>query len=248
METRHEAPPAGTTAFTAEAMELGRRVVVPWLAWLVGLTALSVVAGLVVTRVLEDSVVRFDVETAEALVASRTATVDAITAAATVLADSPNVAVLWVVAMAVAAWWTRSLHLSIFLLATIGGEKLTYLFTSVIVGRPRPSVEALGTVHATTSFPSGHIGSAFVLYGGIALAVLWHDAMKRGRWRPFVVRVAVGCGVLAIAALVGFSRMYRGHHFLSDVVWGALLGVGWLVLGWRLVLRGGVRSDRRLAS
>lgn len=248
MRTRNEAPPAGAHRWTPEAAELGRHVGVPWLAWLAGLTALSVAVGLAVTRALEESVVRFDVETAEALAAGRIATVNAVTAAATVLADSANVAVLWVVAMVVAAWRTRSLRLSVFLLATIGGEKLTYLFTSVIVGRPRPSVEALGKVHATTSFPSGHIGSAFVLYGGVALAVLWHDAVKRGRWRPVAVRVAVGIGVVAIAVLVGFSRMYRGHHFLSDVMWGALLGVVWLALGWRLVLRGDVRSGRSPAS
>jgi hypothetical protein len=203
-----------------EAAALGREAGIPGAVALAVMTALSVALGFLVTKGLGGSVVRADVDVAEALVAARTSTMTAVTGAATVLADSLNVALLWVAAMAVAAWRTRSLRASFFLLTAIGGEKLTYLFTGTIVGRPRPSVEALGTVHATHSFPSGHVGSAIVLYGGIVIAILWHDAATRGRWRPLALRVALGLAVL------------------GDVIWGAALGVIWIVLGWRWVLRG----------
>lgn len=221
-----------------EAALLGREAGLPAVAALLLMTALSVALGFLVTKGFGGAVARADVEVAEALVAGRTSTMTAVTGAATVLADSLNVALLWAAAMAVAAWRTKSLRASFFLLTAIGGEKLTYLFTGTIVGRPRPSVDAIGIVHATHSFPSGHVGSAIVLYGGIAIAVLWHDAATRGRWRPLALRVGLGLGVLAVAALVAYSRMYRGHHFLSDVIWGAALGVIWIVLGWRWVLRG----------
>lgn len=222
---------------------MGREVGVPAVIAFVILTALSIAVGFLVTRGFGGAVVAFDERLAERLASARTPGLTALTGAATILADSVNVAVLWVAAMVVAAWRTRRLRASVFLLTAIGGEKLNYLLTSIVVGRPRPRVPSLGHVYASNSFPSGHIGSAFVLYGGIAAVLLWHDANRRGRMRPMALRVLVGVAVLAAAVLVGFSRMYRGHHFLSDVLWGAVLGIAWLALAWRLVLAGR-RDDR----
>ena len=153
------------------------------------------------------------------------------------LADSLTVALLWVGAMVLAARWTRSWKIPVFLLVAIGGEKLTYLLTSIVVGRPRPPVPPLGEVYATNSFPSGHVGSAIVLYGGLVAAALWHDESVRRRTRPVALRVGLTLSVVAITAVVGFSRLYRGHHFVSDVVWGIVLGVAWLAFAYRLVLR-----------
>lgn len=200
-------------------------------------TLVSVGVGLLVTEGFGGAVVRFDRGVSEDLVAARTSRVTAATAVTTVLADSVTVAVLWVAATAIARRWTRSWTTPAFLLAAIGGEKLTYLLTSLIVGRPRPTVPALGSVHAANGFPSGHVGSVFVLYGGAVIAILWHRWSVRG-CRPSVAsRVALAALVLVVALAVAFSRVYRGHHFFSDVVWGAVLGVAWLALAWRLVLR-----------
>lgn len=60
------------------------------------------------------------------------------------------------------------------------------------------------------SFPSGHTGAAF----SVAMAVM--KTFTR-RWCKFVSMV--------MATLMGFSRMYVGVHFLSDVTVGAVIGV-----------------------
>jgi undecaprenyl-diphosphatase len=125
----------------------------------------------------------------------------------------------------------------VFLLAAVGGEKLTYLVASSIVDRPRPDVPPLGHVFSTSSFPSGHVASAITLYGGLAVAWLWLDGGRRSRPRSRRVPMVLASGVAALALLVALSRTYRGHHHLSDVVWGALLGVAWLWWAWWLVLR-----------
>jgi undecaprenyl-diphosphatase len=93
--------------------------------------------------------------------------------------------------------------------------------------RPRPPTEiglqALGTVPASPSFPSGHAMTAFAVAGAIALLA------PRLRWP-----------VLAVAALIAFSRVYLGVHFWLDVLAGAGLGIA---IGALIAMAG-----RRLAA
>jgi undecaprenyl-diphosphatase len=56
-----------------------------------------------------------------------------------------------------------------------------------------------------------------------ALAVVFLPAVQR-RWRPWVV------GALAtLVALIGFSRIGLGVHYLTDVIGGFVLGAAWLM-------------------
>ncbi|HVF33171.1 MAG TPA: phosphatase PAP2 family protein [Acidimicrobiales bacterium] len=216
--------------------QAGRRVGVPMAIGLAVLCGWSIAAGEAVTGPLETTVGRWDLELAQSLEAGRTSVLTRLTGAATVLADSVTVAVLWAAAVVVTAWRTKRWELPSFFLCAIGGEKLTYLVTSLVVSRPRPPVEPLGHVFATHSWPSGHVGAALTLYGGVALAVV-----VAGRRRGLGAALAV----LAVVAtlVVAFSRCYRGHHYVSDVVWGALLGAAWLVLAWWAALRQRPASD-----
>ena len=89
-----------------------------------------------------------------------------------------------------------------------------------LIHRPRPEV-FFGLVPTETySFPSGH---AFVpaVYFGILAGILAAGA----RWRAAVV---------VMAAFLGFSRVYLGYHYPSDVVAGWALAVVWLAL-WAIV-------------
>ena len=93
------------------------------------------------------------------------------------------------------------------------------------MGRDRPPVPTVGTTYATSSFPSGHVGTAITLYGGIALIV---GALNGSR--------AVRNGLLVLAALiatvVAYCRMYRGFHFPTDVMAGVAVGTTCLVVSW----------------
>jgi undecaprenyl-diphosphatase len=87
----------------------------------------------------------------------------------------------------------------------------------ILVHRHRPFV----TQWDGYSFPSGHTIGAILLYGTLLLILL---PMIRGRhWKA----LAVVSGVL-LMALVGFSRIALGAHYLTDVVGAMLLGGVWL--------------------
>ena len=82
------------------------------------------------------------------------------------------------------------------------------------VPRARPSVHAetrWGGPRFSSkyhSFPSGHVGASTAFFGVLLIA-----------------RRRVGLVCLAIPILIGFSRMYLGAHYLSDVVCAAVLGI-----------------------
>ncbi len=67
----------------------------------------------------------------------------------------------------------------------------------------------------TSSFPSGHTLAAFAFYTFIAL-----------QQKTIFLKISL----LITAIAVGFSRMYLFQHFITDVVWGALIGLLWAVL------------------
>jgi undecaprenyl-diphosphatase len=212
-----------------------------------GIAAFTVLwsgAGLVVTHTAID---RGDLHLSEWLVRHRTPVLDAVTWVGSGLANSLPVAVLWTVAVVVLAWWTRSWTAPLFICVAIGGEKLTYLLSSLVVGRDRPPVPPLGSVFASHSFPSGHAGAAVALYGGAALVVVARTGKPKGatghgggRGR-LPAAVATGLAVV-ISLLVAFGRVYRGMHYTTDVVAGLLLGVTWLIVARTVTDRPGARE------
>jgi len=129
--------------------------------------------------------------------------------------DWPSHAVLGLLLVAT-AWIHGSRKWSRVFLATLVAMALAGVAGSVIkrtVPRPRPSVHTdthWGGPRFSTkyhSFPSGHVGASTAFFGVLLIA-----------------RRRVGLACLPIPILIGFSRMYVGAHYLSDVVCAAILG------------------------
>ena len=115
--------------------------------------------------------------------------------------------------------WRR---LSMLALCVVGGMLLNVLMKFAF-HRVRPHfVDPVLTLNSY-SFPSGHVAAATIFYG---LGVMWVFGRTRSiHWRSLAVVVAS----LAIA-LVGFSRMLLGVHYLSDIVAAFAESVAWLAL------------------
>ena len=115
------------------------------------------------------------------------------------------------------AWWTAAWVLT----ATALVSPLTDLLKD-LVGRQRPQFAGGGAGYDSLSFPSGHCSGIATLVT-VALVLGWPLLTPVGR------RVWSAVGV-ALVVLVGLTRMWLGVHFLSDVVGGWALGLGWTLL------------------
>ena len=110
------------------------------------------------------------------------------------------------------------------LLSTVvlGGNFLNFCLKHLIQ-RGRPAFDDALFSLPTYSFPSGHAMASTVFYGLFALYV---SSNARPR---YAAAIAVGAAVLMVA-LVSFSRVYLGLHYLSDVLGGLSEGIAWLAL------------------
>ncbi|MGW7330315.1 diacylglycerol kinase family protein [Streptomyces sp. NPDC054840] len=103
-----------------------------------------------------------------------------------------------------------------FLAAAVAAQSAVFLLVTLVVGRARPDVPHLDAAPPTSSFPSGHVGAATALFGGLAV-------LAAGRLRGARRGLVVGL-LLLVPPAVAVSRVYRGMHHPSDVVAGLLNG------------------------
>ena len=117
----------------------------------------------------------------------------------------------------------------------VAGQILKFIFE-----RPRPDVVPHLMVETAASFPSGHSMGAAVTY--LTLGALLARVTARKRVKAYFMLMGVGLSVA-----VGFSRMYLGVHWPTDVLAGWTAGAAWALLCWTaarfLQRRGKVERD-----
>ncbi|WP_206376805.1 phosphatase PAP2 family protein [Sphingomonas sp. G-3-2-10] len=109
-------------------------------------------------------------------------------------------------------------------LSVIGGALLgTGL--KALFDRPRPDLVPHLVEVSNASFPSGHAMNSAVVF--LTLGALLASTHRSRRVRIYLISVAVG-----LTLAVGFSRVYLGVHWPSDVVAGWCIGAAWAILCW----------------
>jgi membrane-associated phospholipid phosphatase len=132
--------------------------------------------------------------------------------------------VLIVVVLEIAAllWFRRRWNdLTLWLMVIIGGFVLNLVLRQALQG-PRPYLENTAVIQQNTGFPSGHTMMALVTYGLLAYGLRGFLSLRR--WLLMV------SGLLVLVLLIGYSRMFFGFHYVSDVVGGYIAGLFWLSL------------------
>lgn len=217
------AEPAPTAQLRPTTWPMGTPQWAALLASYLGLVAIWTGLGLALTGPLENTaVVRFDERVAVWFAKHRTPTLDTYTLWGSELSGTLikiiATALLALVLFLIWRSWIEPLLLALSLIL----EAATFITVTWLVGRPRPDVPRLEGSPVDSSFPSGHAAAA-AAYG--ALVVIVFRRTDRRSVRSLAVVLCI-----AIPAVVGLSRMYRGMHYLSDVLAGVLLGVASVIL------------------
>ena len=223
------------------------RVTRPGLVWTaallvicyLGLTAIWAGLGFLVTGPFAAWVGAMDRDVATWLVEQRTPGLDDWSQVGSMLAETLvkiiGTAIVAVVMFIVWRSWREPFLICFALIL----EASVFITVTWIVGRPRPGVVALDEVSVGTSFPSGHAAAA-AAYGAVAIVIF-------ERTRKLWIRALTVVLAVAVPPIVGIARMYRGVHYLTDVIAGILLGVACVVAVYVIVRhrfeRGGLQHS-----
>lgn len=121
-------------------------------------------------------------------------------------------------------WRWRSRTPLILMLIAVGGSLTMTTVGKAIVGRARPPLaEAVPPYEYAFSFPSGHALNSTVIAGMVAY-------LLARKLRTPVARAGAVVVAVVWAVAMGLSRVFLGHHWLTDVMFGWVLGAAWLAL------------------
>ena len=197
---------------------LGRHLTIGLIVSALGLWLFAAITEDVISR---EPLTQFDVALLEWLHARATPAGYATFNAITQLGSGVT---MWAVGLAVAvvlAVRRQRIVLIGWVAAFAGGGILNWVLKQAIQ-RPRPPYATAFIQDASWSFPSGHAMTSLIGYGMLAyvLVTLW---VQRRSWQ---VSMVVAATLLVVT--IGFSRLYLGVHYFSDVVGGYAAGVLWL--------------------
>lgn len=126
----------------------------------------------------------------------------------------------WIVIIIFMFVFKKTRRVSIIAAISVGATSAIGYLIKNLVGRQRPTfvsdaIIVVGEKSDSFSFPSGHTLMSFAC----ALILLRYD--KR-----------IGIPAVCFAALIGFSRIYLGEHYVTDVIAGFLLALAVSSVVW----------------
>lgn len=116
-------------------------------------------------------------------------------------------------------WWRWRWRIATIFAITCGGGAVLSTGLKLFFGKSRPQLWSQLITETSYSFPSGHALGSMVLYG--FLAYLLAQRFPLQKWLIY------GIAVVLIGS-IGFSRLYLGIHWPTDVLAGYSIGFLWL--------------------
>jgi undecaprenyl-diphosphatase len=110
-----------------------------------------------------------------------------------------------------------------FVAVSITGGAIVSVLLKSVFERARPDVVPHLVLVDTSSFPSGHAMNSAIVF--LTLGALLTRTQKDRGTRIYLIAVAI-----LLTLLVGFSRVYLGVHWPSDVIAGWIVGAAWATL------------------
>jgi len=177
-------------------------------------------AGVVEDLITSDPIVAADIRIANLFFVFRTHILTNIFSWITLLGKSQVILSFIVISITLFWLWRKKYYILSLFIAVTGSEAFTYL-GKIAFHRPRPEL-AVYSEHSF-SFPSGHATIAVAFYGFVGY-VLMRFVQSWNR------KVNILFTTILIIIAIGFSRVYLGVHYISDVWCGYLVGAMWLII------------------
>ena len=114
---------------------------------------------------------------------------------------------------------------STVLMADVSSEVLKRVY-----GRPRPDLVPHGSYVYSASFPSGHSTMSAATFLTLAMLIASLEPNRQIKAMVYVL-------AMMLMLAIGFSRVYLGVHWPSDVLAGWCLGAGWALAAWSVLRR-----------
>lgn len=144
--------------------------------------------------------------------------------------------VLYVLALLPLLWHKKEMTIFFAMSELTGGAIVQLLKMIISTQRPAsvfenypdialPVIEGID-LHYCSSFPSGHSSTFFMFFTCLAIILAYHyvHSPKPKTHRSRIVLNLVLLGMLLLAALGGYSRIYLSQHFMLDVWVGSIIG------------------------
>jgi membrane-associated phospholipid phosphatase len=163
------------------------------------------------------------------VIAHRNGTLTEIMVNASRFGSTPSLIVMALVAAVWLAWRGRRADSLLIVLGSAGGLALAPLL-KLLFERPRPALTQHLVLVDSWSFPSGHALNSMAVLGLLTVLAVRE---RPGRTRR-VTLTAIGAFLVLV---IGFSRVYLGVHWPSDVLAGWAFGGLWLVVCFTLARR-----------
>ncbi|MEK9147293.1 MAG: phosphatase PAP2 family protein [Patescibacteria group bacterium] len=172
----------------------------------------------------------FDNETRDFLFSLHTPFWDVFLNIITLFGEVKGFALFGIVALGIFLFYRKKDFLLPFIVTIIGTE-IFVLIGKIFTDRIRPSGEEF-------SFPSNHAAIALALFGFViyTLTNFFHDRRKSETIYNYSISLFIIICLLLII-LIGFSRIYLGAHFLSDVIMGYIVAGLWFILAKNMYIK-----------
>ena len=140
-----------------------------------------------------------------------------------------SVAILGLLTFATAGFLLlrRGYHLAILLVSSVSFGTFVCFTLKSFFDRPRPQIVPHLTAVASNSFPSGHAMMSAIVY--LTLATIVAATMKSTTHKLYIFGLA-----FFVVGLIGFSRVFLGVHYPTDVIGGWMIGLVWAMTTWTL--------------
>ncbi len=109
------------------------------------------------------------------------------------------------------------------LMVTVLGSGVTAVIIKYLINSPRPGDGVSLYLENSPSFPSTH-STLILAFFGFLIYCIW-----KFNWKKYTkIIITIIFGIIII--LIGFSRLYLGVHYLSDVLAGYLAAFLWILI------------------